>query len=518
MLTSPAPSGATVAAARPRGWRGDDPLLRTPLWHAAAISIVAFVVILWTAPHGLWLDEATSVRIASLPLPSFLRFVTDGGEPNMALFHALLWPVAQLDASDRALRVLPIAFGSLALGATYLLGRRLFDTTTAVVAIILLAVHGFTTRYATEVRGYSLMVLLTLLAALVLHRAVTERRRRWWVCYAVLAVLAYFSHELALLTIGAQLLSLLALGRKTPWRPALAVGAVVGIAFVGWRIATSAANRTEGVRWIPTLSTSQVTDTLRVLTGGSNATLVLVGAFVVAGMILAFLRLRADGPGPQTWPGILIASSVVVPVGAALVLSTVQPMFLARYFQAVLPPMALLVGTAMSALPRRPVLAIAFTTVLAALVVAQHPDLDTHDRGGSDEAAAYLAENVQPGDAVFLPYNEELGALQWYAAERLPAGVIDARPGSPADALYTDWWWDEPRRMGDGLADEAAIDPESWRRSLASFDRVWVISGFLDENPKFVDTGSAVVPEGRNLCSRESFGTADVSLWARSCD
>ena len=155
--------------------------------------------------------------------------------------------------------------------------------------------------------------------------------------------------------------------------------------------------------------------------------------------------------------------------------------------------------------------------MLAAVIVAQHPDLDTHDRGGSDEAAAYVAARVQPGDAIFLPYNEELGALQWYAADDLPDGVIDPRPGSPSDALYTDWWWDEPRRMGDGLADEAAIDPAQWRDALASIDRVWVVSGFLDENPKFVDTGSAVVPEGRTLCSRESFGTADVSLWARSC-
>ena len=85
MLTSPAPTGATVETARPHGWRGDDPQLRAPLFHAAIISAVAFVVILWTAPHGLWLDEATSVRISSLPLPSFFRFVTGGGEPNMAL-------------------------------------------------------------------------------------------------------------------------------------------------------------------------------------------------------------------------------------------------------------------------------------------------------------------------------------------------------------------------------------------------------------------------------------------------
>ena len=501
MLTSPAPSGATAETARAAGWRGDEPLLRAPLLQAALISAVAFVVILWTAPHGLWLDEATSVRIASLPLPSFFRFVTGGGEPNMALFHALLWPVAQLDASDRMLRVLPILFASLALGATYLIGRRFFDLTTAVVAVVVLAVHGFTTRYATEVRGYSLMVLLTLLAALALHRAVTDERRRWWVCYGVLAVLAYFAHELALLTIGAQLVSLLALGRKVPWRPVLAVSAAIGFTFVAWRLITSAANRTEGVRWIPGLSSSQVTDTLRTLSGGSNATLVLVGAFVIAGIVISGLRLRRDGAGVAAWPGVLVAASVVLPLVAALVLSTVQPMFLARYFQAVLPPMALLIGVAVSALPRRPILAIAFTTLLAAVIVAQHPDLDTRDRGGSDEAAAYVAAGVQPGDAIFLPYNEELGALQWYAADELPDGVIDPRPGSPSDALFTDWWWDEPTRMGDGLADAAAIDPAMWRESLASIDRVWVVSGFLDENPKFIDTGSAVVPDGRTSCS-----------------
>ena len=100
------------------------------------------------------------------------------------------------------------------------------------------------------------------------------------------------------------------------------------------------------------------------------------------------------------WPGVLVTASVVIPLVAALALSTVQPMFLARYFQAVLPPMALLIGVAVSALPRRPILAIAFTALLAAVIVAQHPNLDTHDRGGSDEAAAYLAANVQPGDAM----------------------------------------------------------------------------------------------------------------------
>ena len=482
------------------------------------IAAVAFVVILVLAPDGLWLDEATSARIASLPFPDFFRFVTGGGEPNMALFHSLLWPVAQFEPADRVLRILPVAAGCLSLGATYLLGRRLFDTTTAVVAIVLLAVHGMTTRYATEVRGYSLMVMLTLFAALTLHRAVVEPRRRTWMIYGALAVLAYFAHELALLAIGGQLLSLLALGRRTPWKPMLGVGAVLAGTFIGWRAITASANRTEGVRWIPDLSVEQVTATLRAISGGSDMTLVVVGALAIGGVVLAFARLRNVGPGPAAWPGILATSAFVVPLVAALLLSLAQPMFLPRYFQAVLPPMALLVGSAVSALPRRPTLAVACTTLVAAAVLVDHPTLDRRDRGGSNEAAAYVAARARAGDAIFLPHNEELGALQWYAGGRLDGGVVDPRPGTPPDALTSDWWWEDPNRMGDGLADAAALDPELWRASLVSYDRVWVVTGFLDENPKFFDTGSAVVPEGRTLCSRESFGTADVSLWAHGCD
>jgi mannosyltransferase len=512
MLTSETPGGTSSSTPERCDTEPDRTLLV-----AAGISVVAFAVILATAPHGLWLDEATSVRVSSLPFSDFVRFITDGGEPNMSLFHVLLWPIAQGHPSDGVLRGLPVAAGALALGTTFVLGRRVFGLTAAVIAIAVLAAHGYTTRYATEVRGYSLMVSLTLLGALALVNAVRTNQRKWWVLYGACAVLALFAHDLAILTVGAQLVSLFALGRDLPWRGACAVGFAVASAFIGWRLATSAANRSEGVRWIPPLSGSQIVSTLEGITGGTRLALVIVGSLVLVGLGRVVATVRRDGFGTPSWPGVLVASMAIVPIVGALAVSTVQPLFLARYFQAVLPPMALLVGCAVAALPRRPTFAIATTVVAVAAIAIGHTTLDRSDRGGSDDAAAYLAANVQPGDAVFLPYNEELGALQWYVADQLPDRVIYLRPGAPDDALTTDWWWEEPVRMGDGLADQAAIDPAEWRRAVAPFDRIWVVTGFLDENPLFTDTGSSVVPEGRAMCQQESFGTADVTLWAFDC-
>ena len=78
---------------------------------------------LWLAPNGMWLDEAVSARITSLPLGTFARFVTHS-EPNMVLFHGMLAPLSHTHPADAVLRVLPATFGALALGTTYLLGVR----------------------------------------------------------------------------------------------------------------------------------------------------------------------------------------------------------------------------------------------------------------------------------------------------------------------------------------------------------------------------------------------------------
>ena len=178
MLTTPGPAGHEAAPADPsRPWQQGG-LLWSPWFQAAAISVVGFVVILLTAPHGLWLDETISVRRSGLPLSTLTTFSL-GGEPNMALFHYLLWPLGQLHASDTVFRLVPIAAGSLTLGGTYLLGCRLFDRRTAVIATLVMAAHGLLTRYATEVRGYSLIMLLMVVAALLLTDAVeTDRAGR----------------------------------------------------------------------------------------------------------------------------------------------------------------------------------------------------------------------------------------------------------------------------------------------------------------------------------------------------
>jgi hypothetical protein len=41
--------------------------------------------------------------------------------------------------------------------------------------------------------------------------------------------------------------------------------------------------------------------------------------------------------------------------------------------------------------------------------------------------------------------------------------------------------------------------------------------GFLAEDPRYHDTGSDVVPVGRQVCERHDYGGVTLELYARSC-
>jgi hypothetical protein len=508
---------ATVGSAPPVGtpFRGIHPLDRAEWLHAAIITVVAFAVIVVIAPRGLWLDETISVRRSGLPLTTLTRFSL-GGEPNMALFHYLLWPLGQLHASDFVFRLVPIASGAASLGGLYLLGCRLFDRTTAIVAVGVLAAHGLLTRYATEVRGYSLIMFLMVASALLLTDAVATDRRRSWVLFTVCAVATFGLHFVGVMFVGAQLLALVPVRRRLNRRHAAASIGVIGAGVIALGLLWVVSDQDYWVAWLPSASDEVARSVAEALFGGTPLALVVVGAFVTIGSITSVRALRH---APEaSWSSSLVLSMMWVPILGGIVASVVHALAYPRYFLAVLPPMALLAARGVVALPVRRIVVVAAAVALIASVAAGHPDLDRQAREGIDEATAYVVDRARPGDAVFLPYNEDLSGFTWYADGSLPEGVVEARPGVPADAIRTDWWWEKASRLGPDMPGFASRSDVEWAQHLAPIDRVWVVSGFIAKDPRFHDTGTDHVPRGRVECDRQSFDGIDVVLWARACD
>ncbi len=149
----------------------------------------------------VWLDEAFSIWLAQQPLVDMWAWLIkiDQHPPlYYSLLHFWVWLFGDAQGTARALSAL---CSGLAIPVFYAAGRYLLDQRTALLAALLLALSPFHVQYAQEVRMYA---LLTLTAAATLYLLMVvlfderARQRQWpWVGLAVAQAATMLTHNTA---------------------------------------------------------------------------------------------------------------------------------------------------------------------------------------------------------------------------------------------------------------------------------------------------------------------------------
>ena len=124
-----------------------------------AAVVVVGVALRLTTRSELWLDEALSVSIASLPIGDLLEALRHDGHPP--LYYLLLngWMGVFGDGNE-AVRSLSLVCSLANLPLLWLAAREHAGRIAAWAALLLLASSPFAIRYATEARMYALVSLL----------------------------------------------------------------------------------------------------------------------------------------------------------------------------------------------------------------------------------------------------------------------------------------------------------------------------------------------------------------------
>ena len=173
--------------------------------------------------QSLWRDEVDALRFATAPWPEMVRNFTRPGW-NGPLYYLLLrgW-IALTGTSEYAMRFFSLLFGVLCAPLTYLVGRRLFNSSAGIIAALLVTLSPYMVWYSQEVKMYTLVTALALLAIYSLRRALEGGGWPWWLTQIVATSLAFYAHILAALLIPAQVLLGLAWWPQTRkrWRGAL---------------------------------------------------------------------------------------------------------------------------------------------------------------------------------------------------------------------------------------------------------------------------------------------------------
>ena len=213
-----------------------------PLIALAVITAIGTLLRLEYLRQPIRYDEAVTYLIfARLP---WLSAIADYRYPNNHVLHTVLVKiaVAMFGNEPWAIRLPAFAAGILSIPAAYAAARALYGQRVALVTAALVAGCGALTLYATNARGYTMVVLATLVLIILSARAQRTTAVWPWVAFAVVGAAGLWTVPVMLYPLGGVTLwSLFAVraarGTDSPvtrrWRAARALLAFAGACVLG---------------------------------------------------------------------------------------------------------------------------------------------------------------------------------------------------------------------------------------------------------------------------------------------
>jgi mannosyltransferase len=384
-----------------------------------AAAVAGGAVLRFVARSHLWLDEAQSVATGLLPLGEIADALRADGFPP--LFYWLLhgWLEAFGDG-DAAARALAGVAGVAALGAVWLAGRHLGGDRVAWGATAFLAASPFAIRYSTEVRMYSLLLLVVSLAVAAVVRGLS--RPSWPALAAVAAstaaLLLLHYWALYLLAAAAALVGWQAWRRRD--RAAvlvLAAGAVGAAAFLPWVGTLRYQLEHTGTPWSRgTNPLAAMEKTFSAWGGGPHVDARLLALLLVVLAVLGVVRGSALVRAVAATAALALALGVVVATATG---SAFQPRYTAVAFPLVV--LVAAVGLASVVEARRGAAVLGLVVVLG-LVGGWRNAGDERSQAG--EVAEAIEAEMAAGDVVV------------FCPDQLGPGVTRLLPPRTDTAVY----------------------------------------------------------------------------------
>lgn len=434
-----------------------------PTWLVPLAVVVAVVgaVTRFVTTSSMWLDEALSVNIASLPLGDIGEALRHDGHPPLYYVLLHLWTEV-VGTGDFATRSLSGIIAVVTLPVAWFVGRRAGGPTLGWLTVLVLGALPFATRYGTEVRMYSLIILLVFLGWLVLDRALEDPSLLRLGLVALVSGVLLLTHYWSLYLVAGT--GLLLIGgwwraeddrRRAYGRTTLAVAAG-GVLFLPWLPSFLEQAAHTGTPWASPERPSKVLALLFSDLGGVDNSERILFAMVLG--LLLFLALFGIGRGDRTIeldlrsrPDArrelaLAALTLAIAVAAAYLAGSG---FAPRYLAVIVPLVVLPAAWGLLRFQGGIALGVALAGFLTTCAFGQ-VDAITYQRTQLDDIATAVERNGEAGDVVvYCP--DQLGP----AGSRALDGDFDQlRYPDFGDPRFVDWY--------DYADRNAASDPQAF--------------------------------------------------------
>jgi 4-amino-4-deoxy-L-arabinose transferase-like glycosyltransferase len=470
--------------------------------------------------QSMWFDEILSVERARQSFPVLWQIIF-ATQPNMALYYIFLhfWlsltSLLGLNPTEIVVRFPSAVFAALSSMVIFLLGRRFLGFIAGLVAAALYLFNNLQLVYAQETRSYALQLFLICVAWYALFAALTKpsHQKRWWLCYALVTVLAIYSHLFSLLILLAQVAAFAVLlllpgewytRTRQQLRVFIAVLAGIFVLILPLLYASRYGSKTG---WLPIPHPMDIYLLFLTINANSRIYLYLLLAFCLLGLFVAIIsyptwgkRLLSkiqliDDMGDkrlarfQQWLPVVLALLcwLIIPIVLSYFISQGSTrLFSSRYLVTIVPPFMLLVGLGLAVIRWR---VIQIVLVLGLLLLTIHYLPLPYQRTQAEDwniTSSWLEHHYQANDGLVC-YDNAQGcqvSIEYYLTAYPSAAHFTA--DSPGSFLWVNY--DLTNQLGNA---EPAVDPKFLSTFASNHPRLFFIVGRISSQSKAARAHSA---------------------------
>jgi mannosyltransferase len=453
-------SSARVAPPEPSSTAAS--VVSTPLIVLTALAVVAGLALRFVARTPLWLDEALSVNIASLPVGQIPDALRHDGHPPLYYFLLHGW-MELFGTTDVAVRALSGVISVITLPLAWLVGRRRGGPVLGCITLAVVALAPFALRYATETRMYALVMFLVFAGYLLVDDVVRRERRGWWrlALIALITAALLYTHYWSMWFLAATF-GVLAwqawrgTAARTGARQVLVAMVVGGLAFLPWLGVLTYQSANTGTPWAsPQRPTSVVAVMLGDFGGGGFRDAEFVGTVLAVLFLLGLFgrgiardRIDLELRTERQFRFEALVVGLTLGIGTAVGYATTST-FASRYASVVFPLFVIVVAGGLSRFVGKWVQFGVVAAVLALSLMGAFFGA-TAQRTQAGQIGTAVADHAQPGDLVV------------YCPDQLGPSSEREMPDGLDHVVFPDFLGPERLEWVDYLDRYAAGDPATF--------------------------------------------------------
>ncbi|MBL0046014.1 MAG: glycosyltransferase family 39 protein [Flavobacteriales bacterium] len=370
------------------------------------LAMNALLKFSWLSVNDLSGDEPFTVYWSRQPIAALFEMLRTENNPPLHFLLVKMWGLFT-PMEENWLRVPSASFSILTIWPLFLLARKISDRWAALVACLLFTLNNHQYIYSHEVRGYSLLLLLSVLALWLLVRDASARPRQWILLSLVFVGLVY-THFFGWLVIGLLGICVFVLRELRPAKSTWIIAAILAlVSYLPYGIVFfhRASESIVAGTWVRSHHAEEIWHMVRRWSNQPVVTLILLFTvvFVVVKDRVRHIAMRFG----LLW--------MLVPLVGLWLLQWKVPVYVDRYLLFASPGFYLLAGHALVhaittarwrwVLPATGVVSMAFT-------FTPWKDNGQHPSQAAKQVLAWQRSNTDPRVLVFPPWYKL--TMQWH--------------------------------------------------------------------------------------------------------